>query len=190
MAGLLVLIAVGWFAFQYLDNRLSQPECTDPTTVSVAAEAGIAPALAEAAAAVDREDDRSPGCYRVQVLNIDSATIADRLTGVEDGDIPDAWVPDSTYWLRRARAGGAIELPEAGASLASSPIVLAVLEPAARRLGWPERELHWDDVLGANPAAESIRLGLADPARNPAGLSALFGVRAVTDAAPAPPVAQ
>src|SRR5215207_11102324 len=184
MAGLLVLIVVAWFAFQYISSRLDRPSCVNPTTVTVAADAGIAPALAEIAAAVSRDDDRSPDCYRAQIISVDSATLADRLTGVEDGDIPDAWVPDSIYWLRRARAGGAIELPEAGASLASSPVVLGVAEPAARRLGWPERKLTWDDVLGSNPAGQSIQLGLADPARNPVGLSALLGVRAVTSQAP------
>ena len=184
MAGVLVLIVVAWFALQYIGSRLDQPSCANPTTVTVAADAGIAPALAEIAAAVSRDDDRSPDCYRAQILSVDSATLADRLTGVEDGHIPDAWVPDSVYWLRRARAGGAIELPEAGASLASSPVVLGVAEPAARRLGWPERQLTWDDVLGANPQGQSIQLGLADPARNPVGLSALLGVRAVTSQAP------
>lgn len=190
MAGLLVVVVLAWFGFQYANARLRQPACADPTTVTIAADSGVAPGLAEVAAGVARDDDRSPGCYRVQIVSADSATIADRLTGVADGDIPDAWVPDSTFWLRRARAGGAIELPEAGASLASSPVVLAVVEPAARRLGWPQRQLTWDDVLAANPTAESIRLGLADPARNPAGLSALFGVREVTGRAATPGPAQ
>jgi hypothetical protein len=191
MAVLLVLIVAAWFSFQYLSSRLDDEGCGNPTTVTVAAEAGIAPALAEVAAAVARDDDRTlAGCYRTQILSVDSATIADRLTGIEEGDIPDAWVPDSTYWLRRARAGGAIDLPEAGASLASSPVVLAVVDPAARRLGWPDKTLRWDDVLGANPTAETIKVGLADPARNPVGLAALFGVRAVTSKAPAPAPAQ
>lgn len=190
MAGLLVLIVVAWFSFQFLADQLGDDGCQAPTRVTVTADPAVAPVLAEVAGRLVRADDRSAaGCYRVQVLSIDSATVADRLTGVEDGAIPDVWVPDSTYWLNRARAGGAIDLPEAGASIASSPVVLAVVEPGAARLGWPDKQLSWADVF-ADSTAGTLNIGLADPARNPVGLAGLFGVRAVTAKAAHPPAAQ
>ncbi len=181
MAGLLVLIVVAWFAFQYLSDSLNREGCANPAVVEVAAEPAIAPALVEIAAAADgAKDDTPENCYRLQVLSQESTAVADRLTGLESGTQPDVWVPDSTFWLRRARSGGAIDLPEAGASLASSPVVLAVAEPAARRIGWPERPLTWTDVVGATPTADALKVGLPDPARNPVGLSALLGIRALT----------
>ena len=186
MAGLLVLIVMVWFGFQFLSAKLSRQSCTNPATIEVAAEPAIAPALAEVAASQNEQD----ACYRLQVLSQEPDSVVDRLTGRQPGSQPDVWVPDSTFWLRRARAGGAIDLPEAGASLASSPVVLAVTEPAARRLGWPQRTLSWPDVLGATPATSALRVGLPDPARSPAGLSALFAVRTMTSGSPEPGAAQ
>ena len=52
LAGLLVLIVVAWFAFQFLADRLARHGCTNPATVEVAAEPAIAPALADVAAAM------------------------------------------------------------------------------------------------------------------------------------------
>jgi len=181
MAGLLVLIVTAWFTFQYLSDSLSRETCVNPVTVDVAAEPAIAPALADLAAAADEAREDTPeNCYRLQVVSQDSGAVADRLTGLESGAVPDVWVPESTFWLRRARSGGAIDLPETGASLATSPVVLAVAEPAARRIGWPDRPLTWVDVVGASPTADALKVGLPDPARNPVGLSALMGIRAVT----------
>lgn len=191
MAGLLVLIVIAWFTFEFLGDRLRRQGCTNPATIEVAAEPAIAPALAEVAAADQERLGASPEtCYQLQVVSQEATTVANRLTGLEPGGQPDVWIPDSTFWLRRARAGGAIDLPEAGASLASSPVVLAVAEPAARRLGWPDRALTWRDVLGASPSAPALNVGMADPARNPVGLSTLFGVRAVTADGPEPVAAQ
>ncbi|HEY0639033.1 MAG TPA: substrate-binding domain-containing protein [Pseudonocardiaceae bacterium] len=181
MAGLLVLVVVAWFSFQYLSDTLGRIGCVNPATIDVAAEPAVAPALADLAAEVEeRRQDTPEDCYRLQVVSQDSNTVADRLSGATGGVQPDVWVPESTFWLRRARSGGAIDVPEAGATLATSPVVLAVADPAARRLGWPDRTLTWVDVIGATPTAEALRVGLPDPARNPVGLSTLVGVRALT----------
>lgn len=191
MAGLLVLIVMAWFAFEFLSVRLGRQSCTNPAIIEVAAEPEIASALTEVATAQDEQLAKTPDtCYQLRVLSQEPNSVADRLTGPRPGSQPDVWVPDSTFWLRRARAGGAIDLPEAGASLASSPVVLAVTEPAARRLGWPEHMLSWPDVLGATPTASALTVGMPDPARSPVGLSTLFGVRAMTSGGPEPGAAQ
>src|SRR5215211_2418333 len=132
MAGLLVLIVIAWFTFDFFADRLRQPSCTNPATIEVAADPAIAPALAEVAATTDPSLRTSPEtCYQLHVVSQEAADVASRLTGLEGGLQPDVWVPDSTFWLRRARAGGAIDLPQGGASLATSPVVFAVAEPAA-----------------------------------------------------------
>lgn len=183
MAGLLVLVVTAWFAFQYLSRQLDGQDCVTPASVEIAAEPAIAPALAQVAA--DNDAAGRAGCYQLEVVSQEASAVADRLTGLEPGAQPDVWVPDSTFWLRRARAGGAIDLPEAGASVASSPVVLGVAEPAARRLGWPERPLQWADVVGATAGADTLKVGMPDPARSPVGLSALIGVRAANPTATA-----
>lgn len=180
MAGLLVLIVAAWFSFQFLADSLGRQGCVNPVTVEVAAEPAIAPALSEIATTVNETGESQDSCYQLAVLSQESSAVADRLTGLEAGDQPDVWVPDSTFWLRRARAGGAIDLPEAGASLATSPVVLAVAEPAAQRIGWPDRQPTWADILGATPTADALRVGLPDPSRNPVGLSTLIGIRTLT----------
>ena len=191
MAGLLVLIVAAWFTFQFLSERLSRQSCTNPATIEVDAEPAVAPALSEVAAAIGKDLGTSPlNCYQLHVVSQEASAVADRLTGTQGGAQPDVWVPDSTFWLRRARAGGAIDLPEAGASIATSPVVLAVAEPAARRLGWPDHALTWQDVLGATPTANALNAGMPDPARSPVGLATLFGVRAVTSGGAEPAAAQ
>lgn len=187
MAGLLVLIVMAWFTFQFFSARLDRHSCTNPATIEVAAEPAIAPALTEVATTQNERLLTTPDtCYRLQVVSQEPNAMVNQLTGPQPARQPDVWVPDSTFWLRRARAGGAVDLPEAGASLASSPVVLAVTEPAAHRLGWPQRTLSWPDVLGATPTASTPRVGLPDPARSPASLSVLFGVRAIASASPEP----
>ncbi|MEH0938187.1 substrate-binding domain-containing protein, partial [Micromonospora psammae] len=87
------------------------------------------------------------------------------------------WLPESTFWLRRARAAGAFEVPGQGTSVASTPVVLAVTEPVARRSGWPRRPPTWKSLIG--PKATKVKVGLPDPAVDPAGVGALLGVRAL-----------
>ena len=63
---------------------------------------------------------------------------------------PDVWVPDSSTWLLRLKNGGATAFaPANGASIARSPVVVAMPEPVATRLGWPDKKLSWTDLLQA-----------------------------------------
>jgi hypothetical protein len=115
-----VLIVVVWFAVQFLSARLGRHSCSDRATVEAGRRAGDRPprwprwppARTSKTAAT-----------RDQVLSQEPNSVVDRLTGLRPGSQPAVWVPDSTFWLRRARAGGVIDLPETGASLASSPVV-------------------------------------------------------------------
>jgi hypothetical protein len=88
---------------------------------------------------------------------------------------PQVWVPDSTLALRRAHQLGAADVPPTGASVASSPVVLAVAEAAAKGLGWPSHTLTWSDVLAVGAAG--IVTGMPDPARDAVGTAALLGIR-------------
>ena len=106
-----------------------------------------------------------------------------------DGAIPDVWIPDSRLWLSVAasRPDAVGIVPKETASLASSPVVLALREPLARALGWPSRSLTWTDVIGAfnrpdvwasagHPEWAALRIGLTDPARSTAGLASVLSI--------------
>lgn len=92
---------------------------------------------------------------------------------------PDAWLPESTLWLRRARAAGAFQVPAEGVSVASTPVVLAVDGRSATRLAGSDR-LGWSRLLAdGRPALPVV---LPDPATSPIGFGALVGIRALARA--------
>jgi hypothetical protein len=178
LAALLVVVLVAWGSVAGLSSILRSSGCDQPTTVRVAA----APAIAEAVAAVARTVKPSD-CYEVEVLSRDSAGLADVLANPPAETLPDAWVPESTFWLRRARSLGAFQAPETGTSVASSPVVLALTEPAAAQLGWPGRQIPWSALLA--PTAHAVPVGIPDPATDPVGVSALMAIRAIAGSGPA-----
>lgn len=62
-----------------------------------------------------------------------------------DDDRPDVWSPASSLWLPLARARGTKLLPEASAGqFIASPLVVAMPQPMAEALGWPNnKEIGW-----------------------------------------------
>ncbi|WP_409491665.1 substrate-binding domain-containing protein [Amycolatopsis sp. cmx-11-12] len=163
-----VLGAATWVA---LAMARSEPEC-EPTRVVVAASPDIAPAVTATAR------DLRLACVAFDVQPRESLQMAEELSGTAPR--PQAWIPSSTLFLRRAKG-----VPESGPSVASSPVVLAVAEPVARRLGWPHKPLTWLDVLGS-AGIDGIVAGMPDPARDPVGVSALQALRDVAKSAPDP----
>jgi hypothetical protein len=178
LAALLVVVIVAWGSVVGLSAILRSSGCDQPTTVRVAAAPAIAEAVAAAARTVKPDD-----CYQVQVLSRDSAALADVLANPPAEVLPDAWVPESTFWLRRARALGAFESPATGTSVASSPVVLALTEPQAAQLGWPGKQVPWSALLA--PTARAVPVGIPDPATDPVGVSALIAIRAIAGSGPA-----
>lgn len=148
------------------------PASCKPSALQVAADPAIAPALVTAA----RSFPNDKACVTLQVTAVDSATMAAtmaRPVGAGLGDrLPDLWVPDSALWVQSARATetGGNRLAGDGTVLASSPLVVAVAEPAAKTLGWPEKSPTWSALT----AAKNLKVGLPDPGRTSAGLSALL----------------
>ncbi|USX54628.1 substrate-binding and VWA domain-containing protein [Lentzea sp. HUAS12] len=157
---LLVLSVVAWIGGDAVIDRLNATRCTDPATVLVTAAPAVAPALSEIADQVGSGDD----CYRVEVK---AEPARDTMTRLVDGTgSPSVWVPESTTWLRQARDSGAWRVPESGTSVAMSPVVLAVKDPAKGK--------NWRELIG--PGTKAVA-GIADPAKDPASLSALLALR-------------
>lgn len=165
---LLVLTLAGWLGFDYLRDRLGASDCDAVTTITVTAAPDIAPVVAKLA-----EQDTA-GCHRVEVSARDSATAVQAPTG-------DVWIPESSLWLRRAQENNVWNIPVTGTSVASSPVVLALTDATASRLGWPGRTPTWGDVLAADTA-----IAFPDPGGDPAGVSTLIGTVDVTKTAADP----
>ncbi|WP_235921191.1 substrate-binding and VWA domain-containing protein [Lentzea tibetensis] len=159
---LLVLSVIGWIVGDQVIDRLRATRCTSPATVVITAAPEVAPALSDVAATQDTSAD----CYRVEVRAETAKQTMDRLADQNSQDRPAVWVPESTMWLRQARDSGAWRVPESGTSIAQSPVVLAVKDPAKGKT--------WRDLIG--PGAKAVA-GIADPAKDPASLSALLAVR-------------
>jgi hypothetical protein len=180
LAALLVVVLVAWGSVVFLERALHPSGCTEPATLEVAA----APAIATAVAEIARTAVSTAACYHVDVVARDSAAFSDALASPPPTPLPRAWLPESTFWLRRARAKGAFEVADRGTSVASSPVVLAMTEPVALQLGWPAKPVQWSALLA--PGASDLPVGLPDPATDPVGVAAVLGIRAVTAGLPDP----
>jgi hypothetical protein len=177
---LVVLGLIGWFTYGFLSDRLTASGCDTTTVLNVTAAPDIAPVIARTARDLSIEDI----CYEVRVSNRESSATAESLVVSDGTERPDVWIPESSVWTQRAQGSGAWSEQVAGTSIASSPVVLAVTEDAATQLGWPAQELTWSKVLSSK-----LTLGMADPGREPVGVSLLHGVTELLKTAPDPAAA-
>ncbi|MGH3714941.1 MAG: substrate-binding and VWA domain-containing protein [Micromonosporaceae bacterium] len=180
VAAIVVLAVVAWSAYSFFVQQLQGDACDSPATIDIAAAPEIAPALTDIASAGITSGEDETGCWVVRVTSAESEQTAVSLARPSKGNVatdarPDVWVADSTFWLRHTRANGAFDVPEKGVSIASSPVVLAMVEPSARQLGWPQ-PLDWPTVLGTEDVTSPIRSGIADPGHSPVGLSGLIAI--------------
>ncbi|MEU3456360.1 substrate-binding domain-containing protein [Micromonospora sp. NPDC006766] len=185
---LVLVVAGSWVGYR----QLAGPSCSGRIELSVAATPEIQPVIKAAAdkwvadgAAVDKT------CVAVTVTAAEpvdvAAAVASRhgatLSGVGQASgtmvTPDIWVPDSSTWLLRLKSGGATAFaPGNGASIAHSPVVLAMPEPVATRFGWPEKKLTWTDLLRQVTSSKPLRAGIVEPTQDAAGLSGLLALSA------------
>ncbi|MFY1695394.1 MULTISPECIES: VWA domain-containing protein [unclassified Solwaraspora] len=189
---LVVVVAGVWFGYQ----RLSAPSCSGELPLVVSAAPEIAPAL-QAAAEEWRTDAGAVGdtCVAVQVAAADPVDVAAvvagqhgvALAGVGQASgtavAPHVWVPDSSTWLARLSSLAPGFAPDNNASVARSPVVVAMPEPVAANLGWPEQQLTWTDLLQQITTGTDLRTGIVDPTRDAAGLSGLLALGAAASEA-------
>lgn len=188
LSAALVAVLGGWTAVTYLDRTRNDPACTERTTLRVAAAPSVAAAAQEVAQGLAARDR----CLDLVVEARESAQVLRDLVGAVPGGsspsaappptaaagpAPDVWLPESTLWLRRARDGGAFQVPEAGVPVATTPVVLALDERSAARLGWPARTPDWAALVAAE--RPPVPVVVPDPAVSPLGFGALVGVRAL-----------
>ncbi|MFI7605694.1 substrate-binding domain-containing protein [Micromonospora sp. NPDC049366] len=184
----LVVVAAGsWFGYR----ELVKPSCSGEIELSVAVASELAPAV-DAAASKWVEDGAAVGgtCIAVNVSASDPVDVA-AVVAAKHGAIlagvgqasgtavtPDVWIPDSSTWLLRLKKEATAFAPTNGASVARSPVVVAMPVPVADRIGWPETKLGWADLLKQVNSSKPLRTGIVEPTRDAAGLSGLMSLTA------------
>ncbi len=166
-------------------------DCSGQVRLSVAAAPDIAAAVQQSTAEwIAGEADVSGACVAVDVRAADPADVAAVLSAEQKVSLagagapragvapPDIWVPDSRTWLQRLRAAAPqFAFTEEG-SLALSPVVMAMPEPVARDLGWPQKKLSYADLVAQITTSTNFRAGTVDPTRDAAALSGLLALGA------------
>jgi Ca-activated chloride channel family protein len=193
IAGVLVIGTVYWW--QRSDDNPDTPR-TGCTTVVVAASVEKSD-LMDAVAKRYNSSDRlvNGSCYGISVTTMASGVVESRLTEASWdpawGPAPDAWSPAASTWLQLLRHDRASHdrpdiLAADNASVVSTPIVLAMPEPKAKALGWPQEAIRWSDLLNlandprgwasrGHPEWGAFKLGKTNPNVSTSGLSATIG---------------
>src|SRR4051812_17362053 len=194
IAGLMVIGVAYWWNRR--DDKAAAPRA-GCTTVVVTASVEKADLMGEVANRYNASDRLVNGsCYGIAVSAMASGIAESRLAEVSWdavwGPAPDAWSPAASTWLQLLRHDSAAHdrpdiLPATAESVVSTPIVLAMPEPMARALGWPDAAIGWADLLhlakdpagwGAkgHPEWGAFKLGKTNPNISTTGLSATVGV--------------
>src|SRR6185503_3982366 len=113
--------------------------------------------MAEVANRYNASDRQVNGsCYGISVKAVPSGVAESHLAeaGWDPawGPAPDAWSPAASTWLQLLRHDRSSRdrpdiLAADNESVVSTPIVLAMPEPKARALGWPDTAIGWSDLL-------------------------------------------
>jgi Ca-activated chloride channel family protein len=153
--------------------------------------------------------NRAKGCKHVQVFADGSGDVLDSLAHGwkpeehQGHDVPEVWSPAATVWARMLpkEADGhdryrVINYSEGRLpSVAQTPVVLAMPETIATKLGWPGRAIGWSTLqqMADDPAkwkkatgggAGTFKLGKSNPNYATTGLTSLFEAYAVASNTP------
>ncbi|MFI5492983.1 substrate-binding domain-containing protein [Actinoplanes sp. NPDC051859] len=182
---IVVVLAGTWLGYRSLTDK----DCSGEVKLNVAAATELTPAVERAAQQWTADGGAVNGtCVAVTVTGVSSPTMASTiaakhgvtLTGLgaagKSGTVPDVWIADSSTWLMRLRSEASGFQPTDGKSVASSPVVVAMPEAAAKEVGWPDRQLGWSDLSKKITTGTSLRTGIVDPTRDAAGLAGLLAL--------------
>ncbi|GAA3514513.1 substrate-binding domain-containing protein [Actinocatenispora rupis] len=162
--------------------------CSGTTvTATVLADQSVQSIVDKQAAAYNADQQSVDGhCARIDVQQKDSASVAAALAPSwnprTDGPRPDAWVPESSLWVRMAasRQDAAAMLPERQPSLARSPAVIAMPAPMAKALGpvasWHDLATRYAGkrwVMFGHADWDAFKVAVTDPTVSTAGLHAM-----------------
>jgi hypothetical protein len=182
---IVVVLAGSYLGYQ----RLSDSGCSGSVRLTVAAAPEIAPAVESTAQRWIQDGANVNGtCIAVTVNAVNPATMAAAvasehkvaLTGLgaapESVKVPDVWIADSSTWLLRLKSEAPGFVPSDGKPVAQSPVVVAMPQPIAQTIGWPDKKLGWKDLLAQLTKNTTLRTGTVDPTRDAAGLAGLLAL--------------
>jgi Ca-activated chloride channel family protein len=168
------------------------------TTVHIAASSEKAGLLGQIANSY-RESGRTVNgrCYDIAITPAASGTAESNLAAGWDesanGPAPDVWTPAASTWVSLLRSdltandrANIVGDSPTFASVASTPLVLAMPQPMATALGWPKTPIGWSDVLTlardpqgwaakGHPEWGRFTLGKTNPNVSTSGLAATIG---------------
>ncbi len=138
-------------------NTAAQPPRDGCTTVNVAASSEKAALLGQMANSY-RESGRTVDgkCFDIAVTSAASGTAEANLAAGWDetlnGPAPDVWTPAASTWVSLLRSDLTAKdrpniVPATSSGVTSTPLVLAMPDPMAKALGWPDAPIGWSDVL-------------------------------------------
>lgn len=177
--------------------------CSGALFLTVEATPEVAAAVQSASAEYQKTTPSVDGtCVTIQVRTRAAHETARLLAaGWQDanaGSLPDVWIPDSTLWLDMARLQEPARalLPERARTIATSPVVIAVPRSMATKLGWPNENLSWEDLLThvgsttfwrdrGDERHSRFQVVLTDPQASSASLAAMTSIVAARLSKPA-----
>lgn len=155
--------------------------------VRVAANTSLMPWLEEVVDAFNDEGVETEGGRQVYV-ELNGADAGQAVSDIRGGAQVDLWIPDQAVWTSVLAREGSDAFQNNCASVASSPLVIAMWRPAAEALGWPGRDLGWLDIgsLAADPGSwdyysggqfgDVLRLGHTHPGLSASGANTLLAI--------------
>jgi Ca-activated chloride channel homolog len=191
----LVAIGATYFIFKGGVGGGGRGDCVP---VKVAASSEKAALLSELAGKYNGSGRTFGGkCADVKVFSKASGGAMEALAagwdeGVQGAPMPQVWSPAGSSWigLLRQRASATDKgnpVPDGKpASIAQTPLVLAMPKPMAEALGWPDKAIGWTDLLGlannpqgwaavGHPEWGGFKLGKTNPHFSTSGLNATVG---------------
>jgi Ca-activated chloride channel homolog len=194
----IVLLAGALFGYRQLTGADAGPGgCRNPLrlALSVTPEL-VAPVQATANDWLRTRPAVGDRCIAVDVAGAESADVATALaaqanltlagigaTGGQQAKVPNVWIPDSSSWLQRLRAAGQDLVPASAPAIARSHVVVAMPQPVAGSVGWPQAKVTWIDLLRRMTTGTGLRAGIVEPTRDAAGLAGLVSISVAATAA-------
>lgn len=198
--GALALIAAGSVILRTVAADAGGCSSSSGIRLAVAADPAIAPAISEIATAWGATRPTvNDECVRVEVVPRASYVVAENLATWSGGsvdvaakpaptpkesDLAPVWIPDSSYWIGRVAEVDRELFEGDSASIAASPIVLAVPEAVARAVAGqlPKGRLDTATInkLVLDPNNKNaLKIGMVEPRRDTAGM---VGAMVISDA--------
>lgn len=175
------------------DDPVAQVDRTGCQELMVVASSEKAALLSELAQQYNGTDPRvGDACMDVQVVSKASGGAAQALARgwdeAVDGPQPDVWTPASSSWAvlvdqLSTEQDNPSPVPDELPSLVQTPLVIAMPEPMAQALGWPDQQVGWSDLAAlaqdpngwgavGHPEWGRFRLGKTNPNYSTSGLNA------------------